>query len=224
MTDQAPKLLPGFLFCLPQIKAIQFLLSRGFPLSHNSIAAKHSAAINYLVHGVRPCSKGLRCRLPSSRGLVCSVRHRWHFRQPAKALPGSDRWPALPSGCEISASSAPMHSDAPPAPSGSGTRNVSDNTNNIEHQAVTTFSKMINDEKSWAKINLKNFTKITNSKEDEIIFGTKLSACNQIPENAIAENDKRWQISGWHEAAGDYFKNQQIFMPFKKIKNPFERG
>lgn len=190
MTDEAPKLLPGFLFCLPQIKAIQFLLSRGFPLSHNFIEGKQSSAINYLVHGVRPCSKELRCRLLSSRDLACSVRHRWHFRQPAMGLPGSDRWPALPSGCEISASSAPMHSDAPPAPSGSGTRNVSDNTNNIEHQAVTTFSKMINDEKSWAKINLKKLHGNNKLEEDKIIFGTKLSACNQIPQNAITKNDK----------------------------------
>lgn len=197
---------------------IQILLSRGFPLSHNSTAGTRSSANNYLVHGAHPCRKELRCHLLLSPDSVCLVRHRWHFRQPEMGLPVSDR-PALPSGYVISFSSAPMHSDAPPAPSGSGTRNVSDNTNNIEHQAVTTFSKMINDEKSWASIAVINL-KIKTSVEGKgnyyqhAIRSKRTQLLRRIKDGKSQADTRQLEI---------ILKSSEFSCLSKKNKDPLER-
>lgn len=96
---------------------------------------------NYLVHAALPYNKSLRChRLFEHQTLLRSVLRRWYFQQQAMDLHDFYRL-ELPFDCETFSALAPMHSAARPAPSGSEPVMFQNNTNNIEHRAITTLIK-----------------------------------------------------------------------------------
>lgn len=96
---------------------------------------------NYLVHVAHPYNKSLRfLPLFVYRSRLCLVRRRWHFRLPARGHLDFFRMEP-PFGYVTSAFSAPMHSSARPAPSASEPVMFQNNTNNIEHRAITTENK-----------------------------------------------------------------------------------
>jgi hypothetical protein len=112
----------------------------------NAVALHHKnmfflSIFNYLVHVARPCNKSLRCHRPSvNRTLLRLAPRRLRFRLQAMDHRGFYR-SELPFDCGTFASSAPMHSDAQPAPLGSEPVMFQNNTNNIEHRAITTLIK-----------------------------------------------------------------------------------
>lgn len=183
--------------------------------------------VNYLVHVAHPYSKSLRCHRPSEhQTLLHWAPHHSHFQRQAMD-PRGFYHSEPPFDCVTFASSAPMHSDARPAPSGSEPVMFQNNTNNIEHRAITTLikrwsmkkTKVLNLNYKYIKV-YRNWGVNLRGERKNKKLKTKLSTCDLTWKTKSSRNEI-WSFFSWVETDVDYFKQLQFSCPSEE---KFERG